>query len=301
MPYIDGLVSVIIPTYKRSTTIVRAVESVLNQTYDSIECLVVNDNEKNDEYSLELYEKLRPYTETNKVELLEQEHHKNGAAARNHGIKHAKGEYIAFLDDDDWWVDSKIFKEVEFIRQQNENCGAVSTLATYYRGNQVIRKTSPYKDGKVFKEIMAREFDVITCSLLMKHTALDDTGYFDENLKRHQEIQLLGYFTEKYSLALLPEYLTCVSVDDAINRPDAKKLKEYKNAFFKSVEPLLMRMSAKDRRYVKYMHKIELINLNIKEKKLVNAFEEGLLLLSCPWAFIKSIKRAKNRIREMHV
>ena len=301
MSYIEGLVSVIIPTYKRSGTIVRAVNSVLAQTYNSIECIVINDNDKNDVFSLELYEKLKLFTESKKIVLLEQEHHKNGAAARNYGLKHAQGEYIAFLDDDDWWIEDKIAKEVDFIKQQDEKCGAVSTLAIYYKGNQVIRKTSPYEGGMIYKAIMAREVDVITCSLLIKHKALDETGYFDENLKRHQEIQLLGYFTEKFSLILLPEYLTCVSVDDAINRPDADKFKKLKVDFFKSVEPIFIRMSAKDRRYVKYMHKIELINLYIREKRLGVAFAESIKLFLCPRALIKTIQRIRTRMKETNV
>ncbi len=281
--------------------IVRAVESVLNQTYRQIECIVVNDNEKNDAYSLILYERLRPYAECGKIVLLEQECHKNGAAARNYGIRHARGEYIAFLDDDDWWEKDKTAKEVDFIRKQDEECGAVSTLATYYKGSQVIRKTLPYESGRIFQAIMAREFDVITCSLLMKHEALDDTGYFDENLKRHQEIQLLSFFTEKYSLVLLPEYLTCVCVDDAANRPDSEKLKKYKSDFFKSVEPILMRMRAEDRRYVKYMHKIELIIMYIREKRLWMAAKEGLNLLTCPRAFVKTVQRVRMRMKEARV
>ena len=301
MSYIDGLVSVIIPTYKRSDTIIRAVKSVLAQTYKSMECIVVNDNEKKDEYSMELYEKLRPFTESKEVVLVEQDCHKNGAAARNSGIMHAKGEYIAFLDDDDWWTENKIAKQIDMIKKQDEDCGAVSTLATYYSGNRVIRRTSPYTNGRIYKSVMAREFDVITSSVLIKRKALDETGYFDESLKRHQEIQLLGYLTEKYSLVLLPDYLTCLSIDDSLNRPDAEKLKQYKADFFKSVEPVLLRMSASDRRYIKYMHKIEMINLYIKDDNYIAAIGEGLRLLSCPKAFIKTIQRVRLRLKEARI
>lgn len=298
MSYINGLVSVIIPTYKRPDTVVRAVESVLSQTYKNIECIVVNDNEKNDAYSMELYDVLRPFTDGYKIVLLEQEHHINGAAARNCGIKNAKGEFVAFLDDDDWWEEDKIAKQVDFIRKQSDDCGAVSTLATYYKGDEVIRKTTAYKDGKIYVPIMAREFDVITCSLLVKRTALDETGYFDEKLKRHQEIQLLAYLTERYSLKLLPEHLTCVCIDDSINRPNADVLVQRKLEFFESVKPVLDRMRKTDRRYVLYMHKIELAYIYLKEKKYIKVFSECLKLLLCPRALIHSAKRIAVRTRE---
>ena len=95
--YQEGLVSVIIPTYKRADKLLRAINSVCQQTYENLQILVVNDNEKNDEFSKELYS-LMGTIEDQRVLLIEQEKHINGAAARNAGIKSATGEFIAFLD-----------------------------------------------------------------------------------------------------------------------------------------------------------------------------------------------------------
>ena len=99
------LVSVIIPSYKRSDTVIRAINSVLNQTYEDIEVLVVDDNIQGDEYSIEL-EKVLGQINDNRVILIRQEKHVNGAKARNEGVKASHGYYIAFLnDDDEWWPD----------------------------------------------------------------------------------------------------------------------------------------------------------------------------------------------------
>ena len=95
--YVQGLVSVIIPTYRRSDMLDRAIKSVLNQTYDNIELLLVNDNIPNDEYSQALLDRVKIYETDDRFRLILQEKHINGAAARNAGIKEAKGEYIAFL------------------------------------------------------------------------------------------------------------------------------------------------------------------------------------------------------------
>lgn len=298
MEYIKGLVSVVIPTYKRSDSIVKAIDSVLDQKYKNIECLVVNDNEKDDEYSSNLYLKLHDYIINGKITLLEQDHHINGAAARNFGIKHARGEYIAFLDDDDWWSPDKIDKQVNFINQQSDECGAVSTLVIFYRGDKAIRKTSCYPNGRIYKEILSREYEVITSTTLIKHAVLDQTGYFDENLKRHQEIQLLGYLSQQYSIVLLPEYLTFMSVDDNGNRPDADKLIQYKAMFFQSVEPILSGLGKKEKRMIIYMHKIEVINALLKEKRITNAVVELVKLLTCPKAFFKTLLRIKRRMSE---
>src|SRR5690554_2886294 len=96
---IKGMVSCIIPTYKRSETLVRAINSVLEQTYKKIEILVIDDNHPNDRFSLMVQKQLEQFND--KVRYIQQEKHVNGAVARNVGIKFARGEYIAFLDDDD--------------------------------------------------------------------------------------------------------------------------------------------------------------------------------------------------------
>ena len=97
MKYDAGLVSVIIPTYKRADKLMRAVNSVCSQTYKNIEVLVVNDNENDDQYTLALQQMFASVTDP-RVRLVFQPKHINGAAARNAGIRQARGEYIAFLD-----------------------------------------------------------------------------------------------------------------------------------------------------------------------------------------------------------
>ena len=164
MNYIEGLVSVITPTYHSSDYIERAIDSILGQTYRNIECIVINDNTPGDTYSQELYMKIAKYKDDPRFVFLEQEVHINGAAARNYGIKRAHGEYIAFLDDDDWWKPEKIEHQVEFIKKQDSTCGGVSTLVEYYEGDIAVRWMRPYKDGKITKQILRREVDVNTGS-----------------------------------------------------------------------------------------------------------------------------------------
>lgn len=121
--YEKGLVSVIIPTYKRTDKLDRAIKSVLGQSYKNIELLLVNDNVPGDEYTLALMEKVNAYQNDSRFQLLLQEKHINGAVARNFAIKQAKGEYIAFLDDDDWWKENKLAEQVKELSSLDENWG----------------------------------------------------------------------------------------------------------------------------------------------------------------------------------
>lgn len=300
MGYVKGLVSVIIPTYQRAELLSRAIDSVLNQTYKNIECIVVNDNIPNDEYSVVLYKLLEKYKSDKRFVFLEQERHINGAEARNCGIRNAKGEYIAFLDDDDWWKPEKIEHQVDFILRQSNTCGGVSTLVEFYTNNKPFRWSRPYKDGKISLQILRREVDVTTCSIMLRHEALDDAGYFDNALRRHQEIQLLSFFTAKYELKLLPEHLTCVNCDDSVRNPSADQILVIKKSFFESVKPIMDLLSESERRSVYTVHHLEVALVEFREKKYWKAFRTGLKAISTPssvWRSLKAIGRRKQEYK----
>src|SRR5437868_7134370 len=97
-------VSVIIPTYNRGKLITRAVNSVLNQTFNDFEIIIVDDGSKDETKNI-----LMPYQnqKKNRIKYFYQEN-RGISAARNRGIKESTGEYIAFLDSDDEWVSDKL-------------------------------------------------------------------------------------------------------------------------------------------------------------------------------------------------
>lgn len=97
-------VSVIIPTYNRAATVLGAVQSALDQTYPSIEVIVVDDGSTDD-----TAERLSTFLP--RIKLLRQKN-AGPSAARNHGARHASGEILAFLDSDDVWISDKIARQV---------------------------------------------------------------------------------------------------------------------------------------------------------------------------------------------
>lgn len=261
--YEKGLVSVVIPTYKRSEKLERAVNSVLAQTYKNIEVLVVSDNEPDDEYTAEAKRKIDSLGDS-RARLILQEHHKNGAAARNAGIRAASGEYVAFLDDDDYWEKDKIQLQVEQLLSLDETWGGVCCKNKAYVDGKLVAALLPFKDGWVCKGVLARMLHISTDTILLRHNALDDAGYFDENLKRHQEVQLMGFFTQKYKIKLLNMYLVCVDSTTNENQPSPDGMKAIKEVFFQSLDPVLQKMSAKDRRDIEIMNAFELGTLYLQ-------------------------------------
>lgn len=300
MDYITGLVSVIIPTYKRSSLLNRTIDSVLNQTYKNLECIVVNDNIPGDEFSKILYKQVEKYYQDKRFVFVEQERHINGAEARNCGIKIAKGEFIAFLDDDDWWKPEKIEHQINYMKSMGESCGGVSTLVEFYSKGKAIRWTRPYQDGKIYLQILSREVDVTTCSVMLVHKALDDSGYFDNSLKRHQEIQLLSYFTYKYNLALLKEYLTCVDCDDCVRNPSSEQIIQIKQDFYKSVKPIIDSLDESDKKKIYIIHDLEIALVLFREKKYTKALIRGIKAIK-PLGSLKVVLKTIKKRREEYI
>ena len=116
----SSLVSIVIPTFARPDNLVRAIESVLNQTYKPIEIIVVDDNGRGTLYQVETENVLKPYIYKNQIKYLTHEINKNGSAARNTGFRVSKGDYVCYLDDDDVFAPTKIEKQVARLEKDKE-------------------------------------------------------------------------------------------------------------------------------------------------------------------------------------
>src|SRR5699024_10721409 len=103
--------------------------------------------------SIEVQEKLKTFKDP-RVIYVQQERHVNGAAARNRGISESKGEYVAFLDDDDTWIKEKLEKQIETF-EKNPEIGLVTTGVYYnYINENVIYESIPNAVGDVSKKIL---------------------------------------------------------------------------------------------------------------------------------------------------
>ena len=118
-----ALVSVIMPVYNASKHVEEAVDSVLNQTFTDFELIVVNDGSKDD--SLQILERLAQ--KDNRIRLLSNAGNKGVVYTRNRGIQEAVGKYIALIDSDDVWVEEKLDRQIELIK----NTGAELVYSSY--------------------------------------------------------------------------------------------------------------------------------------------------------------------------
>ena len=300
MIYEKGLVSVVMPTYKRSEKLIRAIDSILNQTYKKIELYLVNDNEPDDEYTAELKERVAQYKSDSRFHLVIQDKHVNGAVARNIGIRMAKGEYIAFLDDDDWWMPNKIERQLSELELLPKEWGGVSCKFTQYDQNgTLVGKTKKYRDGYIYKDILNLTADVATGTLLLRREALDHTGYFDEKLLRHQDLQLLVFFTSKYKLHEVDDYLHCVDVSDTQNRPNPEKLIMHKKAFFESVKPVICTLKSSDIRCIKAMHQYELGYVYLRSGQFFKGIQCCLYVFTSVKGMLLAVKKTIMKLQQL--
>ena len=111
----EKLVSVIVPTHNRSNMLVKAIESIYNQSYKNIEVIIIANGctDNTCDIVATLQNRFKTITFLNFKESL------GGAEARNKGLDITKGEYIAFLDDDDEWLENKLVKQVEILENSD--------------------------------------------------------------------------------------------------------------------------------------------------------------------------------------
>lgn len=296
MEYVENLVSVVIPTYKRAERLKRAVASALEQTYSNMEVLIVSDNEPDDEYTKADSEIVESFND-DRVRLIVQEKHINGAAARNAGIRAAKGEFIAFLDDDDYWEKQKIEEQVALLKSLDSTYGGVTCNNKHYVHGRLTAAIPPIKEGNLCKKILLRLADLSTDALLLKRTCLDETGYFDENLRRHQEVQLMTFFTAKYDIKLLDKYYVCVDDTKNENQPDPERMEKVKEDFLKAVEPVLSTFSERERKQVYAMHSFELGILYFRNGAKKKGIQKAKAVLKDPVSMMHAARYLAKKIK----
>jgi glycosyltransferase involved in cell wall biosynthesis len=195
----EKLVSVVIPTYKRPEKLERAVKSVQEQTYDNIEIIVVNDDPETD------IESEVSVTGEN-VRFFNHEENRNGAAARNTGIEHAEGDYIAFLDDDDRWKEEKLERQIGQL-EEREGYGASYTMSEInYPDKKFVPEYAP--EGDIRKEVLLMEVTgSFGSSLVVERDIVEEVDGFDEEFERRQDWEFLLRVLSKTRIASIEDPL----------------------------------------------------------------------------------------------
>ena len=171
-------ISVIIPTHNRSWYLRRAIQSVIDQDYKNIEIIVIDDASTDD-----TKEALKPFISSNNIIYIRNEKRMGPNHSRNIGLKKATGDYIAFLDDDDYYCDrGKLRKQINLF-EKNSKLGFVGSG---YYDKSINKNRIPRVRGKIDKTLLTTFSDIETSTILIKKEIIDKVGFLDERFKSEQ-------------------------------------------------------------------------------------------------------------------
>ena len=256
-------VSVIIPIYNGEKYIKDAIDSVLNQTFQNFEIILINDG-STDKTS----EILDIYNKNNKIKILNIEKNQGQASAINLGIKKSKGKYLAYLDSDDIMLENRLLCQLKYL-DKHKNIGLIFSDIGYINQNgySVIIKTKFFINKKWAKNKCNSNsllvFNYISRSSVMhRRSCIDVIGDFDEEISGIDDLDMWIRTSEKFSIAGCQDKLT-------IRRLHKENISKKRNnsLLFYSKKRLIILKKAYKRRKQPFQ-----IFLMMKSAKITNLF-----------------------------
>ena len=200
----ESLVSVVVPTYNRAELIERTIHSVLSQTYHELEVIIVDDCSTDD-----TQDRVAALQEADhRMHYLRHNMNRGAQAARNTGIRKAKGEYIAFLDSDNEWLPRKLGRQMALFSHKADLLGVV--YCGYWKvstGGDLLNEYVPRYRGIVYKQTLV-DWLTDTSTLVVRKDILEKIHGFDENIHSYQEWDLCIRLARECEFDFVPECLT---------------------------------------------------------------------------------------------
>jgi glycosyltransferase involved in cell wall biosynthesis len=240
-------VSVIIPTRKRASVLRRAVGSVLQQSIGSLELIVVDDNADDDQARTDTAAAVSSFGD-DRIIFIPLDAKGNAAIARNAGIQAATSEFIAFLDDDDWFEPAKLEKQCRFL-QSNPNFDGVY-CGSYIKGRRIL----PTHEGSCFRDLMMMKTFMFTPTLMFRKEVLQSISGFDERFQRHQDYELLAKFFRRFAIGLVPECLVNIGSNIGENRINGRSLETCKDLLLSTFHSEVSKLGASNLRKIHALH-----------------------------------------------
>lgn len=223
-------VSVVITTYNSMDYIPETLESVLRQTFTNFEVWLVNDGSSDHivQWASELVDP--------RVKFISQEN-QGVSSARNTGIAHAQGEYVAFLDGDDLWEPTKLEKQVRCL-EANPEVGLVYTWLTRidWQSNPTGRVICSQIEGDVWEKIIEKN-RVACSSVMVRRCCFETVGVFDKNLRFAEDWDMWIRLATRYHFAAIKEPLVGYREhSNSKSKKYASKLQDFQTIIEKAFE-----------------------------------------------------------------
>lgn len=197
----NKMVSIIIPTYNHDYKLKKAIESVLNQSYQNFEVIVV-DNHSTDDTDIVL----ASFTDS-RIKVYKINNHGVIAASRNAGLRAAQGDYIAFLDSDDWWKKEKLTLSLEKLQEGYDFVYHDMWLCSAENQKRFFKKVGARKlHQPAYEDLLVRGNAIPNSSVVFKRMILDQIGLISED----NELKGVEDFDYWLKIAQLTEAFYCL-------------------------------------------------------------------------------------------
>ena len=196
-------IDVIIPVYNRGAYIERAIYSVLNQTWNHVSVIVVDDCSTDS--SSEVVKRITQHD--SRVKLIMSPVHRGANCTRNEGLKYATSSYIAFQDSDDYWYPDKLQKQMDHLRTHNYDMVYCRVLRKHINSGRkyIFPKDTLNPEGDLLKQFL-HSCMAMTPSLLMRKECFDQIK-LDESMLRFQEWSFIISFVQIFRIGFVDEVL----------------------------------------------------------------------------------------------
>jgi len=199
----NPVVSVIIPTLNRASILPRAIGSVLAQTFSQWELIIVDDGSTDT-----TDEVLALYKEDPRITIYRHTENQGTSVARNTGITHSSGRYIAFLDSDDVWEPTKLEKQVDVLERKDASVGLVYSGAKFIEADtKRVRIKHANAEGDIFLDEIAYNPIGSPSRVMIRRQCIEKVGVFDILFKSHEDWDLWIRIAKQYSCACIDEPL----------------------------------------------------------------------------------------------
>lgn len=223
------LVSVIIPTYNRGYTIERCISSVLNQTYNELEVIIVDDG--SNDCTKEIIGKIVD----NRIHYVVLEKQVGACSARNIGIDMSNGSIIAFQDSDDEWELDKIEKQVEILLHRDDIDIIFCKIKRFEESKELDVFPNLNKDLIVsYDQLLAG--NLISTQTMLGYTECFKKIKFDKNMKRFQDWEIALRLVKEYQIYFLNQALVKVYLqNDSISKSNIKTVSGLESIIVKNI------------------------------------------------------------------
>ncbi len=224
-------VSVIIPSYGRPEFLQKSIQSVLSQSFQDWELIVVDDNGVGSVSQVQTQTLLNEYRDDPRIHYHIQEENRGGSAARNIGWKSASGEFICFLDNDDEFYPEKLKAQVQSL----ERTGLKMTVCRFdsFKNGKKVRTSAkiPEMDSYLIPFALGKINFASGSTLMISKSLLEKVDGYDETFRRKQDVELMIRLLVEESLHVDDQILVRLNIDDRANIPAVENFKKFQNLF----------------------------------------------------------------------